>query len=348
MTSSHPWYGRRRADALGVGTGLSRRSRLLIVAAEAGLAAVVGGAVLGGALGWTVAGAAVAAGGLGMLLAGGRSVLGASGQHRDAAELIANLRVHGAVSRSSGDVGVLNDAQGYAAGLELDIARGALLDLAGLCVLVADDPSRPSALQIRLTTYAPPAPGSGVFGRPRGDSIAVHRRLHILLRLEPAWASDVVAAHGGGAQGSRAALVAAVDRLAARLRRSGVLNRVLDTAALTALLAEDTAADLRARVFTADVDTQADLDRLIGVLQQAAPERSILSVSVDLASSDQWQSFAAVLVGGRDAAHTDAAGAAVLADPCVVGVAPASAGTAVLPLGGGPGDLTSVLTLARS
>lgn len=346
MTTSQPRYGRRSADAGPLHTALARRTRLLIVAAEATLAAVVGGVVLGGALGWTVAGAAVAAA-LGLVLARTGS-LGSSGQHGDPAALIANLRVHGVVSRSSGDVGVINDVQGYAAGLELDIAKGALLDLAALGALAADDPSRPSALQVRLTAYAPPAPGSGVFGRPRGAAIAVHRRLHILLRLEPAWASDVVAGHGGGAQGSRAALVAAVDRLAARLRRSGVPNRVLDTAALTALLAEDTAADLRARVFTADVGGQADLGRLIGVLQQAAPERSVLSISLELASSDQWQSYAAVLVGGRDAAHTDAAGAAVLADPCIVGVAPASAGTAVLPLGGGPGDLTSVLTLARS
>jgi hypothetical protein len=261
-------------------------------------------------------------------------------------DLVTQLRVHGVTSRSSGDVGVVADGQGFAAGLELDVAKGALLDVGALCAVAAEDPSRPSMVQLRLTSYAPP--GAGAPRRARGPSMAVHRRLHVLLRLEPAWASDVVAGHGGGAAGSRAALVAAVDRLAARLRRAGLVNRVLDTGALNALLTEDTAAELRARVFTADPATRADLDRLMVLVQQVAAERAIVSLCVDLVSSDQWRSFGAVLIGGRDAYQTDAAGAAVLADPCVVGLAPAAALATVLPLGGGPGDLAPVLTLARA
>jgi len=316
-------------------------SRALIVSAEAVLAAIVGGVVVGGALGWTLAGLAVAGAG-GLLVA--RRARPAADREDDtgAAPLLAALRVQGVTSRSSGEVGVVSDGQGFAAGLELDVARGALLDLAALCAVADDDPSRPSAVQVRVTTYAPPTRRAGT------TSAAAHRRLHVLLRLEPVWASDVVAGHGGGAKGARAALVAAVDRLAARLRRAGVPNRVLDPATFNALLAEDTAPDVQSRVFTADAAARTDLDRLLALTQRVTPERSIVSMCVDLAGGDQWRSFAAVLVGGRDPFQTDAAGAAVLADPCVLGVAPPAALAAVLPLGGGPGDLVSVLTLGRA
>jgi hypothetical protein len=339
-------YGRRAAGAAPSHGVLARRTRAVIIAAEGALAAIVGGVVIGGGLGWTLAGAALALGAVAAFVARGTWAVGQRGQDDGVADLVAKLRVHGVPSRSSGDVGVVSDGQGFAAGLELDVAKGALLDVAALCAVAADDPSRPSTVQLRLTTYAPP--GAGAPRRARGPSMAVHRRLHVLLRVEPAWASDVVASHGGGAQGSRAALVAAVDRLAARLRRAGLANRVLDAGALNALLAEDIAPELRSRVFTADLGSRAELDRLIGLVQHVAAERAIVSLCVDLASSDQWQSFATVLVGGRDAYQTDAAAAAVLADPCVVGVAPASALATVLPLGGGPGDLTPVLTLART
>ncbi|HZC69213.1 MAG TPA: type VII secretion protein EccE [Jatrophihabitans sp.] len=344
MSSPAVGYGRPATGGATSRGGLARRTRALIVAAEAALAAIVGGVVIGGVLGWAVVGVAVVVIAVAALLA--RSSW-AAGRAPDtgAADLVTRLRVQGVPSRSSGDVGVVSDGQGFAAGLELDVAKGALLDVAALCAVAADDPSRPSIVQLRLTTYAPP--GAGAPRRARGPSMAVHRRVHVLLRLEPTWASDVVASHGGGAQGSRAALVAALDRIAARLRRAGIANRVLDTGALNALLTEDTAPELRARVFTVDLGARADLDRLIGLVHRIAPERAIVSVCVDLASSDQWRSFAAVLIGGRDPYHTDAAGAAVLADPCVVGVAPATALATVLPLGGGPGDLTPVLTLAR-
>jgi hypothetical protein len=319
--------------------------RGLVIAAEAAVAALVGGVAIGGALGWTIAVLAV---GVAVLVpvAARASWFAIGPAHAGAAgELIAKLRVHGVQSRSSGDVGVISDGQGFAAGLELEIDKGALLDLRTLCGVLADDPSRPSAVQVRLTSYAPPMPGT--LRRPRPASVAVHRRLHVMLRLEPTRAGDVAARRGGGAYGSRAALVAAIDRLAARLRRAGIAARVVDSDALSALLAEDTAADLRARVITADPGSRDDLVRLIGLLQHTAPERSVLSVCIDLESNDQWQSFAAVLVAGHDASHADEVAAAVLGDACVIGVAPSSAIAAVLPLGGGPGDLASVLTLAR-
>jgi hypothetical protein len=344
---SELWYPRAGAAAGAGQQSIARRTRALIVAGEATLAAVVGGAVIRGSLGWTIVGVAVVL--AAVVLAGVRGswLSDTTDRSADPAELLAKLRVVGVESRSSGEVGVIGDGQGYAAGLEVDISKGALLDLATLCGVVAADPSRPSALQMRLTSYAPPVPGSGVLRRPRGPSIAVHRRLHLLLRLEPSWAGDVVARHGGGAQGSRAALVAALDRLAARLRRAGISSRVLDTGALNALLAEDTAADLPTRLFVADPGSREDLERLFAVLQRTGPERSIVSLGVDLASSDQWQSFAAVLIGARDADQAAAVGSALLADSAVVDVAPPSAISWVLPLGGGPGDLASVLTLAR-
>jgi hypothetical protein len=336
---------RRRADDTRPASRLPRRTRMVVVAAEAAVAAVVGGIAVGGALGWTVAALGALAGAVvGLVLFDRRPRLMAL-QQPAANDVTARLNVHPVVSRSSGEVGVLGDAQGYAAGVELDIARGALVDLGALCAVAAADPSRPSALQIRVTTYAPPAPPGAA---PRRVAGAVHRRVHVLLRFDPAWTADVVAAHGGGAQGSRAALVAAVDRLAARLRGAGIANRVLDAAAVNALVAEDTSPDLHTRVFAADATSRGDLDRLAAVLERVAPERAILSIGVDLTNADEWQSFVAVLVGGRDAGPADAASAAVLADPSVAGVAPPSAIATVLPLGGGPGDLAPVLTLVRA
>jgi hypothetical protein len=347
MMTSAPARRHPAPSAAATRRGPSRRTRALIVAGEGALAAVVGGIVVGGGLGWALVGLAALCVVIGPLAARGAGPVATPGEGAGAAGQIAKLRVHGVTSRSSGEVGVVSDGPGFAAGLEVDVAKGAVLDLAALCAVAAGDPSRPSVVQVRLTTYAPSAP-AGMQRRAGAAAIAVHRRLHVLLRLDPAWAGDVVARHGGGAQGSRAALVAAVDRIGARLRRAGLANRVLDTAALNALIAEDTATDVRARLFTADAANGADLDRIIDLLQYVAPERSVVSMCTDLVSSDQWQSFAAVLVAGRDPYQVDEAGAAVLADPCVVGVAAPATLAAVLPLGGGPGDLASVLTLARS
>lgn len=341
------WYGRSDPARPAPTGGLARRTRALIVTAEAVLAAVVGGVAVRGAVGWTVVGLAVVVG-VAVAVLARRPVGSAAGDSGTGeGQLVERLRVLGVPSRSSGSVGVVADGQGFAAGLELDISKGAVLDLATLCGVVAADPSRPSAVQVRLTNYCPPTAGSGVLRRPRGPSVAVHRRLHVLLRLEPAWTSDVVARHGGGAHGSRAALVAAVDRLAARLRRSGVPNRVMDADALNALLAEDTVADRPALLFAADLTERADFERIVGLLQARGPERSVLSLCVDLAGSDQWESFAAVLVSERDIDRASAVSAALLADPAVSDLAPADALAGVLPLGGGPGDLVSVLTLAR-
>jgi hypothetical protein len=346
MSSTSGAPARRRADgALAAPGGPSRRARALAVAAESALAGVVGGAVIGGAVGWTVAAAAVVLAGL--LVALARRGGPIAGPGSDSADLLGRLRVVGVPSRSSGDVGVVGDGQGYAAGVEIDVAKGVALDLVAVAAAVAADPSRPSSVQLRLTMYAPPAPGSGVFSRPRGALVAVHRRLHLLVRLEPAWASDVVARHGGGAAGSRAALVAAVDRLAAHLRRGGVANRVLDPAALNALVAEDAAAELPPRLFAADPGAQSDLERLVEMVQQAGPERAVVSLCVDLAGSDQWQSSATVLIATRDVNQAGVVAAALLAERAVDGAAPAGALAAVLPLGGGPADLAAVLTLAR-
>lgn len=325
--------------------GPSRRTRALIVGGEAVVAAVGGGLVVGGVLGITLAVLAVLV--VPVVLLVRWRWLSAEDPAATATDFVSSLRVLGVESRSSSDVGVIGDGQGFAAGMAVDLAKGAVLDIETLCEVVAADPSRPSSLQIRLTTYAPPSPGSGVFRRQRGESVATHRRLHVLLRLEPAWAGDVVAAHGGGAQGSRAALVAAVDRLAARLRRAGVSNRVMDTGALNALLAEDTAPDLPTRLFAADPGSQGDVDRLLSLVRTSAPERSVVSLCVDLASSDQWQTYAAVLIAAQDSDQRSAVTRALLDDPAVLGLASGRALPAVLPLGGGPGDLTSVLTLAR-
>src|SRR5206468_12649169 len=122
--------------------------------------------------------AAVLAGARGSWLSGGPRPVAPD----DAVELISRLRVLGVTSRSSGDVAVISDGQGFAAGVEIDVAKGALFDLATLVGVAGADPSRPAAVQLRLTTHAPPAAGIGA-ARP-AVAVAVHRRLHVLLRLE--------------------------------------------------------------------------------------------------------------------------------------------------------------------
>jgi hypothetical protein len=347
MSVPDGWYGRGTVDPAPRGIGLARHTRAWLLTGEVLLAAAVAGVALRSALGWTVLGVAVAI----ALAAVAAARTGWPGEPRtvesDSERLLADLRVVAATSRSTGEVGVLADGQGFVAGLEVDLARGAVLDLGALCGMVGTDASRPSAVQLRLTTYAPPAPPSGAFRNARDLSTAVNRRLHLLLRLEPARAGDVVARHGGGAQGSRAALVAAVDRLAARLRRAGVGNRVLDAAALNGLVAEDTAGDLPRRLFTADLGEQRDLDRIVGVLDRAAPERCVLSVCVEFAGGDQWLTSGTLLIGSRNLDQAAAVAAALRGEGAVLAAAGPEALARVLPLGGGPGDLTSVLTLAR-
>jgi len=331
--------------------GISRRTRVVIVAAEGVVAAIVGGVAIGGTIGWIVVGLAIVSVPVLLVVAGrarrGRAGIGAPGS----AEFLTRLRVLAVQSRSSGEVGVVSDGQGYAAGVEVEVRRGADLDLDLFGTIVAADPSRPSALQVRTTLQAPPV-ATRVMGaivlRRREGSVAVQRRVHILLRLEPTWAGDVVESHGGGARGSRAALVAAVDRFSARLRREGIANRVLDAAAASQLLAEDSAPGRAARTLAADPGSPDDVARLTGLLAEVGPERGVFSVCIDLASSDQWQTFAALHVAARNARECDTAAAALLADPAVRGETTGEGIAAIVPLGGGPGDLASVLTLARA
>jgi len=327
---------------------LSRRVVAVIVTAEAVLAGVVGGVAIRGAVGYTIAGVAVLAAVL--IAAGARGSWLSEAGSADIApdQLLARLRVVGEVSRSTGEVGVIGDGQGYAAGLDIDAADGAVLGLDGLADLVCADPSRPSVLQVRVTSYSPPASRVSAARAANLAGVAVHRRVHVLLRLDPVWVSDVVARHGGGAQGARSALVAAVERLSVRLRRSGVANRVMDAGMLGALLAEDTAADLPVRRYVAEPGSSGDLRRLLNLLQRTGPERAVLSVCVDLAGNDQRLSRTALLVGCRDAEQAGVVQAALLADPAVTGGAPPELTAVILPLGGGPGRLTPALSLARS
>ena len=329
-------------------TRIARPRRGVIVAAEAVLAAVAGGILVGGYPGWLIAVSGVLVG-LVLVAFAVRGRVGFADPAQAEIDPDTELRVLRVSSRSSGEVGVLGDPQGIAAGLELAVRDGVGIDLDAVSKLVANDPSRPSALQLRVTGYAPPPPSQAAFARPSGSYAPVlHRRVHVLLRLEPVWASDVVRSHGGGAEGSRAALVAAVDRLAAWLRRHGIPNRTLDPDALNALLREDTSTDLVTASIAADPVSTHDLARLLDRLDRCGATRTVLSVCADLTVSDHWRTFAVLNLACTEPARLRPACRKILADPAALGVAPASALSAVLPLGGGPGDLTSALTLARS
>ncbi|WP_375484672.1 type VII secretion protein EccE [uncultured Jatrophihabitans sp.] len=343
-TTSH---GATRSQPHGAGRegGLRRRVVAVVIAAEAVAAAVVIGVARHDAFGWTLAALFVLA--VPVLLLASRAV----GRHADEVrrEPVSRVRVTTATSRSSGEVGVLVDEQGYAASLEVSLARNATLDLGAVVADLADDPSRLSAVQLRITSYSPSGTQpEQLGGRRRGQYVPVHRRAHLVLRFEPARARDVVQSRGGGSGGSRAALVAALDRAALRLRRDGIVNRVADAATLETLLGEDTRADVPTRLFAVDFAQGGDIQRLLDVVALHRPQRSVVSLCVEFAAADRWRSTGSVQITGDDERALDAVTATLRADDAVVGVAAPSDITRVLPLGGGPGDLAAVVTLERT
>ncbi|SHG12763.1 Putative type VII ESX secretion system translocon, EccE [Jatrophihabitans endophyticus] len=324
---------------------LSRRAVGLVLVVEGVIAAIAAGVALRGTFGWALV--VVAALFVPVFVAWRRGRLLRPVRVTDDPQLLQRLHVVGVTSRSSGDVGVVGDRQGYAAGLELTAASGARVDLGAVAADLAADPCHPSSVQLRITALAPPGTRTrGYGGRRRGTAVPVHRVVHLVVRFEPGRAGDVVESHGGGAAGSRAALVAALDRAASRLRRAGTPVRVLDTAAISAVLSDDTA-DVPARLLVADCTFAGDVQRLLDLLTGTAPQRSVLSLCVDLADADRWHTHAVVQVADPDAGLLASSVDVLRADDAIIGLAPRSAMASLVPLGGGPNDILSVLTLAR-
>ena len=320
-----------------------------VVAVEVVVAAVAVGVARHDPFGWVLAAVFVLAAPLVLLVPRRRRRPAVATTADPSLATGTRVRVLTATSRSSGEVGVVVDEQGYAAALEISLARGAVLDLGAVVADLAADPSHLCAVQVRITSYSPPGNHPAhLGGRRSGTYVPVHRRTHLVLRFEPARARDVVQSRGGGSEGSRAALVAALDRAALRLRRAGIVNRIVDAAALDRMISEDTRADAANRLFAVDLAQDGDIQRLLDTLQVHRLQRSVVSLCVDLAIGDQWRSTGAVQITGTDEQSLDAATAMLRIDDALIGVAARVDITRVLPLGGGPGDLAAVVTLERT
>jgi len=340
-----------------------RRGRLLAI--EGAVALAVGGVAIGGAGGSLAAGigvltlAAAVARRRGEWLSD-RLMRARSrppqGPAREPQQSPSGLSVVDVTSRSSGLVGVIGDGQGYAAGLELAMSRATEIDVGRLAAAVAADPSKLSSVQLRVSHESPPIGPARLNTRPATlyrqafGPVAMHRRVVIVLRFEPALATDVVDAHGGGAQGARAALIAAVDRLSAFLRGAGLGNRVLDSAALNALLRDDAWPGARVEQLVLDVASHRDLDRIAYAVAATGCERRTLSICVDVAGGRTWSTYGAISLVSADGVVLDGATSALLAQGGVRRPGPGNrdAQGAVLPLGGGAFDLTRVLLLEHA
>ncbi|MPQ97023.1 hypothetical protein GB931_03600 [Modestobacter sp. I12A-02628] len=281
---------------------------------------------------------------------------GAATDRDDAHRLPWGLAVSDVVSRTSGPIGVLADAQGIAATLEVDVgadpSASLRLPLGRVAALAAADPAALCSVQVRLTSGTP----GGAAGRTGSPAAAIWRDLgagavvrtaHVVLRLEPLRAPAVVAAHGGGAAGAEAALAAAVDRVSAALRADGLRNRPLDGDALTTLVRQMAVPAGRAGHVDVDPDEAAEV---AGLFATATCTWAVLSVAVDVQDPRGWTVRGAGWLSGHDEAAT-AAAVAELAGHRAVRELPA-AGTAAavaltLPLGGGPLDLLPLLTTVQ-
>ncbi len=245
------------------------------------------------------------------------------------------------------------DGHGLAAALELAPVDVLDLDVGALAQALGQDASEPSVLQIRVVDAAPPLPAARRRARPvtayRGTigPAAVHRRVQLLLRIDPLRAEDVVARHGGGITGAQSALIAALDRLAALLRAAQLPSRVLDAEALTRLLAEDDALPVR-EYLDASRPRPQEVMELVGAVTASGCDRSVTSIQLALrdraarpevtillaaTGGDVLAEIVPALLGRAGLTRTDPARAALAARR----VAPLAAGggtesTQILPL----------------
>lgn len=282
-----------------------------------------------------------------------------------AAALLPDLHVAEEATRGGPGLGVLGDGHGFAALLAVDLDPARSLSLADLARVLTEDPARPAAVQLLVEQAGPGrggadpdfAPGRTYRTLPvRG--LPLWNRVLLVVRHEPTWAPETVAARGGGAIGARRALAAIVGRTVAGAARDGLRLRPLDAAEVTGLVRElgDRAAGgemLRAATVTATaahgVLSIPDADTVGAVLQACAEldvERCVVSVAVN--AIDHSVCAAVRLVAAEPEALAAAVGELTdtgLADP-LPGGQPAGL-VATLPLGGGVRSLADLVNQER-
>ena len=162
-----------------------------------------------------------------------------------AAGVLTALQVTGVATRNGPALGVVGDGHGFAVLLSAGPRPPRAWDLAELVRVLTDDPARPAAVQLLVEQGGP--------GRARVDpdflpartyrslpvrGLPLWNRALLVIRHEPAWAPETVAARGGGATGARNALAAVAARTVARASRDGRRLRPLGPAEVSRLLRE--------------------------------------------------------------------------------------------------------------
>lgn len=304
------------------------RARIVALQAAVGLLAV--GAAMG-----PVAFAALGATGVAVLLlalvpVGGRTATGhlvrrlrqgaldpaapspspARQQYGLAGALFPALGVVGCGDRNGRRTGVVGDGRGYAVVLELPAGAYPELPVGLVAELLDDDAARPATVQLLLEQHGlPPWDFHGRF-----EPTLAYRQLPVparpvairswlVLRYEPWEAPEVAEARGGGAEGARAALVAAAARVSARLGSLGVSAVPLDAEAATQLLRqlgdEDPNGQAEERSWAGgsathcllgvDLREPDDWWRLLAAVSDAAVDRVVLGVTFGRAARTDRQ-----------------------------------------------------------
>ncbi|MGQ0774722.1 MAG: type VII secretion protein EccE [Pseudonocardiales bacterium] len=284
-----------------------------------------------------------------LMVGGSKAAVGECGA---LTHVIPGLHVVQRVTRNGPALGIAGDGQGFAAVVELRESGALRVDLAQLASHVADDPAELAGVQVLVEQFA----ALPTTGRP------LARRTFVVLRHEPMWAPEAVQRRGGGADGARAALVAAVARLRLRLSDAGVgtttlgrdeflaLLRTLGDPSPTAELSRDawvTPAGAHC-CLAASVSSSEDWSRLLHAAGAGPADRSVVSVAVDL-DGRVTQTRSAVRVVATDHRRAAEARSLLLDTGLTVALSleQATGVVATLPLGGGARPLASAIGLVN-
>jgi hypothetical protein len=354
---------------------------------EAVLAVVLAGVVAvlatGLVAGYVVAGVALLVGVAGLVRRQGRSVVdvvrdrlrdpresvsdNGSGDLGAPRRLVPALHVVDVATRTAGPVGVAGDGRGFVVALDAAVSATRSWRFADVVGRARADDVRPAAVQLLLEQRSTRrAGGGGAFAPGRTyrslptAAIPLWCRGIVVLRHEPTWAPETVAARGGGAAGTRSALTALATRMAAYRGVDGVALTPLDATGLARLFRElgDPGPDCEAREHEWTTSTAChavvslvdpagvDLAALLDAAAELDIDRCVATLSVSVVDNAVT---GALRVVAPDLEHVRAAvGALVergLAAP--LGGLQEEGVVATLPLGGGARSTADLVNQVR-
>ncbi|WP_426512662.1 type VII secretion protein EccE [Dactylosporangium sp. McL0621] len=291
-------------------------------------------------------------------------VLGGPAQLGAAARIAPRLEVAECTDRNGHPLGVAWDGQGFAAALELDTRTPVRVDLGRLAAFAADDDVPLAGVQVLIEQLGVARTnGNGAVPQARdpwpGAGIPLMRRAWVSVRYEPIWAPEAARRRGGGgADGARLAVAAALARLRVRLLGQGVSTVPMDAPSLARTLrgVGDPAPDGAVRrdawvtggghhhCLGAAVASPADWLALLDAVARGPANRAVLSLAVEL-DGPAARTRAALRVVGADPADARQARQRLLDAGLATPLPGAQAAgvLATLPLGGGPRPLTGAI-----